>query len=183
MESDERFRRRIQLAPEAFSCAGPRGAYIYYALTLDPSIVDAYAFSPRDGHVHVVVAATAGLPVADDVITRLVDRFHRDDTVPVTDVVTVRRAEVVPYSVQATIAFPRGPDPDIIQSSAEAAVRAYAASRYRIATTAFRSGLITAAQVGGVESVSLVSPAADAVCGPAQIPVLDDLDISVTVTA
>ncbi len=57
LESDDRFRRRIQLAPEACSCAGPSGAYIYYALTLAPSIVDAYAFSPRDGQVQVVVAA------------------------------------------------------------------------------------------------------------------------------
>jgi phage-related baseplate assembly protein len=60
METDDRFRRRIQLAPEAFSCAGPRGAYVYFALTLDPSIVDAHAFCPSDGRVDVMVAAADG---------------------------------------------------------------------------------------------------------------------------
>jgi phage-related baseplate assembly protein len=138
-ETDDRFRRRIQLAPEAFSCAGPRGAYIYFALTLDPSIVDAHAFCRSDGRVDVMVAAADGGEVSDDVIAALVDRFHRDDTVPLTDVITVRRAKVVPYSVSLTLGFPRGPDPVLIQSAAESAVRAYATERYRINTTVFRS--------------------------------------------
>jgi phage-related baseplate assembly protein len=182
METDDRFRRRIQLAPEAVSCAGPRGAYIYFALTLDPSIVDAYAYCPSDGCVDVMVAAADGGEVSDDVIAALVDRFHRDDTVPLTDVVTVRRATVVPYTVSLTLCFPRGPDPVLIQSAAEAAVRAYAAERYRINAIVFRAGLTAAAKVGGVENVIVTSPAADVVCGDSQIPLLTDVQITVAVT-
>jgi phage-related baseplate assembly protein len=182
METDDRFRRRIQLAPEAFSCAGPRGAYVYFALTLDPSIVDAHAFSPSDGRVDVMVAAADGADISGDVIAALVDRFHRDDTVPLTDVVTVRRAEVVPYSVSLTLGFPRGPDPVLIQSAAEAAVRAYAAERYRINSIVFRAGLTAAAKVGGVENVIITSPAADIVCGDSQIPHLTDVQIALAVT-
>jgi phage-related baseplate assembly protein len=182
METDDRFRRRIQLAPEAFSCAGPRGAYIYFALTLDSSIIDAHAFCPSDGRVDVMVAAADGGEVSDDVIAALVERFHRDDTVPLTDVITVRRAEVVPYSVSLTLGFPRGPDPVLIQSAAEAAVRAYAAERYRINTTVFRAGLTAAAKVGGVENVIVTSPAADIVCGDSQIPLMTDVQFTVAVS-
>ncbi|OYX99778.1 MAG: hypothetical protein B7Y80_09305 [Hyphomicrobium sp. 32-62-53] len=43
-EDDERFRRRIQLAPEAFSVAGPEGAYQYHTLTVAHWARDANSF-------------------------------------------------------------------------------------------------------------------------------------------
>ena len=50
VEDDERFRDRIALAPEAFSTAGPLGAYVFHALELDgePDIADAWAYSEED---------------------------------------------------------------------------------------------------------------------------------------
>ena len=182
LESDDRFRRRIQLAPEAFSTVGPRGAYIFFALTLDPAIADAWAYSPRDGQVHVVVAGANGEGVSDAVLARLVDRFGREDTVPLTDVITVRRAEMVRYSVVVTASFPRGPDPVLIKGRIEQAVRAYAAERYRIGTDVYTSGLIAAAKVGGVESVTLTAPVQDVICSDTQIPQLADVLISLNVS-
>ena len=182
LESDDRFRRRIQLAPEAFSTVGPRGAYIFFALTLDPSIADAWAYSPRDGQVHVVVAGADGEGVSDAVLAGLVDRFAREDTVPLTDVVIVRRAELVRYSVAATVSFPRGPDPVLIKGRVEQAIRAYAAERYRIGTDVYTSGLIAAAKVGGVESVALAAPVQDVISSDTQIPLLADVLISLNVS-
>lgn len=53
-EGKEAFRDRIQLAPEAFSTAGPEGAYIFHALELDGvnDIIDAVAYSEEDGAVY-----------------------------------------------------------------------------------------------------------------------------------
>jgi len=50
-EGDERFRDRIALAPEAFSTAGPLGAYVFHALELDgrPDLADAFACSEDTG--------------------------------------------------------------------------------------------------------------------------------------
>ncbi|MFL8014154.1 baseplate assembly protein, partial [Xanthomonas vasicola] len=45
-ESDVDFRRRIQLAPEGFSVAGPEGAYIYHVLSASADVMDASATSP-----------------------------------------------------------------------------------------------------------------------------------------
>ena len=51
VESDASFRARIMLAYEAFSTAGPEGAYIFHALELDGmrDIADAAVYSEEDG--------------------------------------------------------------------------------------------------------------------------------------
>lgn len=51
LEDIERFRDRIALAPEAFSTAGPLGAYVFHALELDgePDLADAWAYAEEDG--------------------------------------------------------------------------------------------------------------------------------------
>lgn len=179
MESDDRLRRRVQLAPEAFSTVGPRGAYIFHALTTDPSIIDAWAYSPSEGRVNVVVAGADGADVSDGVLARLIDRFGREDTVPLTDHVEVRRADRVEYDVTLTVTFPRGPDPVLLKSRVEQAIRAYAAERARIGADVFRAGVTAAAKVGGIENVVLSAPVADVICGDDQIPVLDDLTVTV----
>ena len=45
-ETDDHLRTRIQAAPNQFSVAGPIGAYRFFAIGADPSIVDAQIISP-----------------------------------------------------------------------------------------------------------------------------------------
>lgn len=51
VERDDIFRARLRLAFEAFSTAGPEGAYVFHALQLDGvhDIADAVAYSEEDG--------------------------------------------------------------------------------------------------------------------------------------
>lgn len=181
MESDDRFRRRIQLAPEAFSTCGPRGAYIYFALTYSPLIVDAWAYCPDDGRVTVVVAGENGADLAEEVLGGLVRRYAQEDIVPLTDVVTVRRADRTNYAVELNVYFQRGPDPDTIEEAIGAAVAAYNASVERIGATVFRSGLISSARIGAVDNVVLVSPPADVVCDDDHIPHCTGITINLIV--
>lgn len=55
LESDEDFRRRIVLAPEGFSVAGPEGAYIFHALSADARVLDASAYSPEPDDIRQIV--------------------------------------------------------------------------------------------------------------------------------
>lgn len=55
MESDEDFRRRVQLAPEGFSVAGPEGAYTFHALSADASVLDASATSAAPSDIRQIV--------------------------------------------------------------------------------------------------------------------------------
>src|SRR4029077_9649382 len=54
-ETDDHLRGRIQAAPNEFSVAGPDGAYRFFALSVDPAIVDAQVSSPAPGQVTVYV--------------------------------------------------------------------------------------------------------------------------------
>ena len=58
MEEDNDFKARIVLAPEAFSTAGPEGAYLFHTLELDGTrdIADAAIYADEDSAVY-----TAGL--------------------------------------------------------------------------------------------------------------------------
>lgn len=178
-ESDDRLRRRIQLAPEAFSTAGARGAYIFHALTFDVSIADAWAFSPKEGRVHVAVAGADGADVSDDILAGLIDRFARDEIVPLTDAVTVRRAVRRAYAIVGTLLMEPGPDPAAVRAEAEAALQAYAALRATIHSTVYLSGLTAAGKVGAAESFVLAMPTSNVIAGDAEIPHLTSVTLTV----
>lgn len=55
MESDADFRRRMVLAPEGYSVAGPEGAYIFHALSADGAVLDASAASPEPDDIRSLV--------------------------------------------------------------------------------------------------------------------------------
>lgn len=57
MESDPDYRRRITLAPEGYSVAGPEGAYIFHALSAAPGVLDASATSPDPDDIKAIVYA------------------------------------------------------------------------------------------------------------------------------
>lgn len=55
MESDTDFRRRMVLAPEGYSVAGPEGAYIFHALSADADVLDASATTPKPDSIRQLV--------------------------------------------------------------------------------------------------------------------------------
>lgn len=55
MESDTDFRRRMVMAPEGYTVAGPVGAYIFHALTADADVLDASAISPKPDSIRQLV--------------------------------------------------------------------------------------------------------------------------------
>lgn len=55
MESDDDLRRRMMLAFEGFSTAGPEGAYVFHALTAHPNVLDASASSPTPDDIRQIV--------------------------------------------------------------------------------------------------------------------------------
>ena len=70
-EQDDPYKARIQLAPEAFSVAGPASAYRYYALSAANTLADASVTSPRPDNLRALMlgvladhGADAGLVAA-----------------------------------------------------------------------------------------------------------------------
>lgn len=162
MESDSEFRKRIQLAPEALSVAGPAGAYIFHALKVadvaDVSVVGPPIVSPGEVVVTVLSRSGSGVPSAETLAT--VER-QIEEARPLTDMVTVQAAELVDYAITATIYTYSGPDPSTVIDNAEASVAAYVAAQRRLGRDVTLSGVYAALHRPGVQRVELVSPSAD----------------------
>ncbi len=66
VEADDRYRARIQEAPEAYTCAGPVQSYRYHALAVHQDISDVAVWSPKPGTVDIRPVMQGGeLPTAD----------------------------------------------------------------------------------------------------------------------
>lgn len=161
-EDDDALLRRVLLAPDSFSVAGPEAAYIFHALTADPTLSDASATMPAPGEVLVSLLSASGAGTASaDQIAAVTAVVNADGIRPLTDEVTVASATIVPYAIEATLQLAYGPDTAIVLAAANAALAAYLAKRRRIGRLVSASGIAGALQVDGVETVQLDSPPAD----------------------
>lgn len=161
-ETDVEFRRRIQLALEGFSTAGPSGAYVFHALSSDPNVKDVSAVSPAPGDVLVTVLSRIGNGAASPALTSAVMAALTDESVrPLCDTVSVQSAQILTYTITATLYFAEGPDSATIIAASQAAAQAYAEARHRIGLDIARSGILAALHTPGVERVDLSSPPAD----------------------
>jgi phage-related baseplate assembly protein len=169
MESDADFRRRMVLAPEGYSVAGPEGAYVFHALSAAAGVLDASATSPSPGVVIVSVLSRQGNGAAAQDLLDTVEAYVSAETRrPLTDFVTVQSAGIVPYAVNASIKTFGGPDSGVVMKAARDSLDAFIANSQRLGRDIPRSALFRALHVEGVQNVTLASPAADVVIGRTQ---------------
>src|SRR6266478_1361509 len=132
-ESDDHLRTRIQAAPNQFSVAGPIGAYRFFAIVADPSIVDAQIVSPAPGSVNVYVLtgpvtqqpspAPNSAGVANSALLAKVAAVLNADTMrPLTDNVNVLAVTEVDYQISATVTLYSDADPTATIVAATTAV-------------------------------------------------------------
>lgn len=160
-ESDDRLRRRILLAPDAFTVAGPEAAYVFHALTSDVTIADAVATSPAPGEVLVSLMSESADGVATPAQIAAVTAALGYDVRPLTDHVTVAGATPVYFDLDAELTIGTGPDPAIVLAKANADLTDYLAQRRRIGRLVSMTGIIGALQVEGVEKTQLNMPGND----------------------
>ena len=189
-ESDEEYRRRIQLAPEAFSTCGPQGAYIYHALAADPRVTDAQAYGPEDNvgltpaQVLVVILSREGDgSCPPDLVQAVKDYVSADERRPLADEVFVQGAEIVSYEITATLTILPGADPAVVEATARQALEQYAADRHRVGLSVDTSFIHRALAQPGVERVTLASPANDVEIGPTQAAHCSAINITVEAAA
>jgi phage-related baseplate assembly protein len=162
-ESDEALRRRVQLAFEGFSTAGPEGAYLFHSLSADADVLDAAATSPTPGAVSVAVLSRVDDGVASAELLDAVEAALGDDVRPMTDNVTVQAAVILPYTVVATIKTYSGPDAAVVMAASQAAIEAYTESSMRLGRDITLSAIYHALHQDGVQNVTLTQPTADIV--------------------
>ncbi len=170
-ETDDHLRARIQAAPNQFSVAGPAGAYRFFALGVDPSIVDAQVTSPAPGQVNVylltgpVTVQPAPAPntigLAGSALLALASATLAGDNVrPLTDTVNVLAVTEVDYQIVATITLYSDSDPTSTMAAANTAASELAIGlAAKIQRDIVPSQIVAALSVSGVYEVTLSEPA------------------------
>lgn len=179
-EDDDRLRARVQIAPDAFSVAGPEGAYVYHALSVASWARDATAIMTSPGNVRVTMLREGSdpTPTVDEreaVRVSLID----NDVRPLTDVVAVMAPEVRNVTINAKLTLYPGPDGNVVQAAAVTALTKWVEANRLLGMNLRRSAIFAKLHQEGVHSVDLVSPAADVVLGPTEVYAIDAITVTV----
>ena len=126
-EDDDSLRARVYLRPEAFSVAGPSGAYEYFAKEYHSDIADVVVTSLKAGMVNVYFIKEDGT-TPESMIAELQTYLSGDSIRPLTDSVVVATPSPVNYSINLDY-YINKEDSDIAESI-QAAVSG-AVSKYR----------------------------------------------------
>ncbi|MCX4027841.1 baseplate assembly protein [Spartinivicinus marinus] len=166
METDEDFRRRIQLGPEGYSTAGPVGAYLAHAHNAHDQIADVSVYSDEPGEVMITflrrpLANEADMAPDDEIKQALLTALNDEDVRPLTDHITVQAAAIIDYSIDAKLHVQQGPSSKAIIDTATTALNEYVEQCYKLGKTVALSGIYDALHMGGVTRVELLSPTAD----------------------
>ena len=180
LEGDDPFRSRIKLAVQGFSTAGPVGAYQFWGLSADGAVKDIYVESPDPGDVVVTVLSHDGDGTADTALRdKVAAMLTGEDVRPLTDHVTVQSATIIPYAVEATLHLFDGPDAEVVEVAAQAAVEAYVEDTHRLGRDVTISGLHAALHQSGVARVELTAPAETIAVEPDEAAHCTDITIAV----
>jgi len=162
VESDEHFRERIRIAPEKFSNAGSRGAYIYWIKSADPNIVDAEVWSPEPGVVKATFLMKDGKLPSEDMISKVQEFVSDEKRRPLTDLFQVQMPEVVNYEIKLTYWIYRSAEGLLSQISQAVnnAVQSYATwQKTKLGRDITPSVLIDYVQsIEGIKRVEVESP-------------------------
>lgn len=119
-EADDSFRRRWLLSKEARSNGGSEGWYLFHALSADPRIKDALAFSPNPRGVLIVILSTEGNGTASQ---ELIDKVHatikEKYTEVMTDELVVQSAKINEYRIEAEVWYYLGSSNETVNKNIE----------------------------------------------------------------
>lgn len=179
-ESDADYRRRLLLAHDAFSTAGSRQAYQYFALSGSPQVKDADAVRPLAGLVQVYLLSREGSGEASAALVEQITSTLNAETVrPLTDTVRVTTADVLTFQVAATLILQPGPDADIVLAEAERRAKEYVDGRHGLGEQVVLGALEARLYAPGVERVIMHAPTADIGGEVHQAPYCTGMELSV----
>nr|DAW25791.1 MAG TPA: baseplate assembly protein [Caudoviricetes sp.] len=102
IESDDSYREVIHEAPEKFSCAGPDGAYKYYAKRASALIADVAVTSPTPGKVQIVPLLEGGEIPGNEILNAVLAVCNDRTVRPLTDQVSAVAPTKVEFNITAT---------------------------------------------------------------------------------
>ncbi|MDE6260404.1 MAG: baseplate J/gp47 family protein [Oscillospiraceae bacterium] len=125
--TDDEFYQLMRASMDAYSCAGARGGYEYFAKQVSTEIGDVIANSPTPGVVRLYVLMGDGTLATDEIKAAVLEACSADTVRPLTDQVFVEDAEAVGYNIDFTYYTQTGSGKSAaeIQAAVNAAVQEY----------------------------------------------------------
>lgn len=160
-ETDDQLRARIKLAPESFSVAGARNAYIYWAKTGHQSIIDVEVTVDTEGNITLYPLLSTGNPSAE-ILTAVEAICSAEDVRPLSDTVTAQAPTRKTTEINVGLVIYDSTDAATVKASAETALAEYAAwLRAKLGRDVICERITAVAGVDGVYRPTVISPAAD----------------------
>ena len=159
--TDEEFYELLRLSMDTYSCAGARGAYIYYAKQVSTEIADVAVNSPEPCVVKLYVLMKDGTIANEEIKGKVLAACSPDSVRPLCDLVSVEDPEVVEYDIDLTWYMPREGEKSGAQMERDVgeAVRSYIAwQRGKLGRDINPSRLISMLMASGIKRVELRSP-------------------------
>lgn len=161
-ETNEAFYDRMRQSTGAYSVAGPRQAYEYYAKQASAAVADVAASSPEDFVVEIAVLLQDGEIPSSELLAKIEEHLNGDEIRPLTDQVRVKAPTAVPFDVNLKyyISTPNAASSKVIQSQVQAAVDQYIEwQSTQMGRDINPSQLIAMVMDAGVKRVEVIAPA------------------------
>lgn len=160
-ESNEAFYDRMRQSTGAYSVAGPKQAYEYYAKQASAAVADVTASSPEDFVVEIAVLLQNGEIPSPELLAKIEESINGDTIRPLTDLVRVKAPTAVPFDVHIRyyISTPNAASSKVIQDRVQGAVDNYIAwQSSQMGRDINPSQLIAMVMEAGVKRVEVLAP-------------------------
>ncbi|WP_105168533.1 baseplate assembly protein [Pseudoalteromonas sp. T1lg23B] len=171
-ETDERFKRRIQMVFEGLNTAGSKQAYQFHALSADSRVKDVYVASPEPCDIHLTILSHEqhGQP-STELLNTLHKYFglnadgsmsnHASKVRPLGDRVTIAGPATKEFALEVAINIAPGPAASVVEQTVKTALNQYLAQQSLLGRDINQMGLFAALNQSGVESGRIISPTED----------------------
>lgn len=105
---DDEYYELMRSSMDAYSTAGARGGYVYWAKQESTEIADVIAASPTPGVVKLYVLMKDGTIAGEEIKEKVLAACSADDRRPLTDYVSVEDPEIVDYRIRFTYYIQEG---------------------------------------------------------------------------
>lgn len=158
---DDEYYALMRASMDAYSCAGARGSYIYFAKQVSTEIADVIANSPTPGVVKLYVLMQDGTLATEEMKSRVLAACSADEVRPLTDYVIVEDADIVPYDVEFTYYLQTGSSKSAadIAADVQKAVEQYTSWQdTKLGRDINPSRLVSLLMGTGIKRVEIISP-------------------------
>lgn len=159
MESDTALRRRVQYVLEGYARGGSQGWYLLNTLSASGLVKDAFVYSPAPCEIEITILSYEGDGTASaELLATVRDYINQRYSRVLGDLVTVKSAEIIHYSLSAELYFLEGASSNLVVSNIKSAWLSYRADNEQIGRFVAESAVFSKLHQPGVYRAVVSSP-------------------------